>query len=1244
MVGEAWEEPVYADLIDALAAFRSEQLGHLPSDRALAEAARVSPTTVGHWLRGDRFPQEIDPLLRLVRAVQAQAERVQCADSPVAAAVFDQHRWRRAFRDEAGRRAAATSDAMQAGQGRTILEQMRPGRPLTAVSDPFHLEVHHPIRSAVAGLPVLPSYVPREHDQTLAAMVDDAAAGESRIAVLVGESSTGKTRACWEALNLLRARGEQWRVWHPIDSIRPEAALAELVHLSPHTVVWLNEAQLYLDASLGEQVAAGLRTMLNDPRHAPLLVLATLWPDHWHTLTTRTAPDPHAQARQLLLGHRISVPTAFTAADLNALADARVNDPRLAEAADHARDGQITQYLAGGPILLHRYHDAGPATRSLIHAAMDARRLGAGPRIPAAWLVQAAAGYFTENEWEERSEGWLEQALVYVTDRRGGIPAILTPIPSNSGAARNQRKTRHTDTASGSRFPTGQGACYRLSDYLDQEGRRTRAAIIPPIDFWVAAADHAPAADLDVLGDAAWDRGLYRDAAQLHKRATTNGSAHAAATLVGHLRTVHGTVSGLARHAAVHAGLDDASAVAFLLRVLREVGAQEQVAIMLDRNPAAHIAADRPHAVVRLLEVLRALGAEDQVALLAERAAVQTLLDALRQAGAQEQMVVLAERAGRVAADDPQIGAWLLEVLREAGALEQVAALAERTASQAVLDNPNAVGDLLKSLRVAGAQEQAVVLAGRAAAQAALDDPQAVGDLLEAMREMEAQEQVAILAARAATHTTLDLLPALAWLLEELRRVGEREQVVVLAERVAGHAAVGPPSVVSRLLEALWEVGAQEQVVVLADRAAAHAALDDPQAVVGLLDELCRVGAGQQAAVLAERAITATALDNPRLASRLLQVLRAVGKEEQVLMVAERAAAHAALDDLQAVVGLLRELSRVGAREQAAFLTERAITGTALDSPYLASHLLDALRSVGMLEQVLVLAERGAAHAAPDDAYFAAWLLEALGTLIAAAQVTALAERVVTSIAPDDPDAVVRLLQVLRQVGARGQAMALAERAASQTALTSPYAIARLLEVLRQIGMPEQLAVLAERASSQAVLETPDAAARLLEVLLKVATPEQVAVLAARTAMLSTLDDPDAVAWLVQALFEAGAQEPLMLVAQRAGESTPLDNPYAVIRLLDLLRKVGAQEQVAVLAERIATHTALDDPRDATLLSEAMRRVEAHNQATALTERLPAAGLFAMYIQIGDFGERFKFGREPDGSPAAPWTWEDLDD
>jgi len=57
---------------------------------------------------------------------------------------------------------------------------------------------------APPGLPILPPYVPREHDQVLDQVVAAAADGRSGIAVLVGGSSTGKTRACWEALALLR--------------------------------------------------------------------------------------------------------------------------------------------------------------------------------------------------------------------------------------------------------------------------------------------------------------------------------------------------------------------------------------------------------------------------------------------------------------------------------------------------------------------------------------------------------------------------------------------------------------------------------------------------------------------------------------------------------------------------------------------------------------------------------------------------------------------------------------------------------------------------------------------------------------------------------------------------------------------------------------------------------------------------------------------------------------------------------
>jgi len=91
------------------------------------------------------------------------------------------------------------------------------GRLLAEVRDPFALEVHRPVQpeDPQPGLPELPAYVPREHDQILAQVVRTAADGRSGIAVLVGGSSTGKTRACWEALGLLRDRPEPWRLWQP---------------------------------------------------------------------------------------------------------------------------------------------------------------------------------------------------------------------------------------------------------------------------------------------------------------------------------------------------------------------------------------------------------------------------------------------------------------------------------------------------------------------------------------------------------------------------------------------------------------------------------------------------------------------------------------------------------------------------------------------------------------------------------------------------------------------------------------------------------------------------------------------------------------------------------------------------------------------------------------------------------------------------------------------------------------------
>src|SRR4051794_20292522 len=84
-------------------------------------------------------------------------------------------------------------------QGRMIAPR---GRPINELTDPFELEVHRAIEAPGhnSSLPLLPPYVPRAHDVRLRDVVGVAAAGASRMVALVGGSSTGKTRACWEAI------------------------------------------------------------------------------------------------------------------------------------------------------------------------------------------------------------------------------------------------------------------------------------------------------------------------------------------------------------------------------------------------------------------------------------------------------------------------------------------------------------------------------------------------------------------------------------------------------------------------------------------------------------------------------------------------------------------------------------------------------------------------------------------------------------------------------------------------------------------------------------------------------------------------------------------------------------------------------------------------------------------------------------------------------------------------------------
>ncbi|CAL9335177.1 hypothetical protein SUDANB176_00150 [Streptomyces sp. enrichment culture] len=456
--------------------------------------------------------------------------------------------------------------------------------------DPHDLEVH-PAGTAqdgsgAPGQRVLPGYVPREHDRILAEAVREAQLGHSRMVVLVGSSSTGKTRTCWEAVQPLAEQG--WRLWHPFDPTRAQAALEDLHRVGPRTVVWLNEAQHYLgDRVAGEEIAAAVHHLLTSPQRGPVLVLGTLWHDYFRKYTalpTPGGPDPHSRVRELLAGRTVSVPDAFdTRALAAATALAESGDRLLADALGRARaDGRLTQDLAGGPALLERYRTASPAARALLEAAMDARRLGVGLHLPQAFLTDAAPDYLHDTDWNQLTDDWAEMAYAELAEHMHGKQAPLSRI-----TPRPQRRPPGPSTPADVPSLRPSGPVFRLADYLEQHGHSTRRHLCPPASFWYAAHTHLTHPDdLYNLTQAAENRHRLQWAHHLRHRAAAYDSTMALYRLA-RIREEAGDPEGalpLYRRAADHGSTD---ALYRLARIREEAGDPEG-ALPLYRRAADH--------------------------------------------------------------------------------------------------------------------------------------------------------------------------------------------------------------------------------------------------------------------------------------------------------------------------------------------------------------------------------------------------------------------------------------------------------------------------------------------------------------------------------------------------------------------------------------------------------------------------------------------------------------------------------
>ncbi|MEU3934325.1 hypothetical protein AB0E85_20155 [Streptomyces sp. NPDC029044] len=480
----------------------------------------LSKSTLNDWLGGKAVPEDglLDPNAKYV------GERPN-PFSALLYVLFERGEHRKPTRDEVIHWEKLSRNARAEHPGpRPPDRESAPGRPFASLAGPWELSAHEVIQ--VPGrpeLPRMPAYVPRAHDRELARLAALAAAGKSVAVLLFGAPSTGKTRALWETLASTPEIRADWTLWEPAKSGTHAQLMADLERVAPRTVVWLDDTRerlLFSDADAQEELARGLRRLLDDERRTPVLLVDTLWPDDHRDLRTRSAGRHGTHARFLFEGHNIEVPDTFSGAALRAMREYALSDPRIDEALRHARSATpdrseiaITQYLGGLPRVLQLAAGASAGGKALLQAATEARLLGHGPALPERLLSDGAVAYLEDWEYEQEGEDFAVGALRYLSDGeecRGVRPPLgrVPRRPYEKGAA---------------------GPHYRLNDVLEHRARSGGRARQPvPTGMWQALFTHGDPEQFVALGTAAERRGLRRLAERFYARAEAYGDAEAA--------------------------------------------------------------------------------------------------------------------------------------------------------------------------------------------------------------------------------------------------------------------------------------------------------------------------------------------------------------------------------------------------------------------------------------------------------------------------------------------------------------------------------------------------------------------------------------------------------------------------------------------------------------------------------------------------------------------------------------------
>ncbi|MFI8164490.1 tetratricopeptide repeat protein, partial [Streptomyces microflavus] len=294
----------------------------------------------------------------------------------------------------------------------------------------------------------VPPYVPRDQDQLIRARLRRAAE-RGGLVLVVGDSTAGKTRACFEAL---RTQLPEYRVAVPAAGPDLVTVVEVIDRTATRCAVWLDDLESYLGAG-------GLEPgLLAEFGRLRIPVLATMRHQQFEIFTTPgdTEGAGTEHARSALTGARVlrqldavELGRLWSAGELQRAGEA--DDDRIADALTHHGPYGLAEYLAAGPALLQEWHRAArpgghPRAAALIAAAVDLARTGLAPPYTLRLLTEAHEPYLTAAGGPLLRPESIDTALTWATRRRHGATSMLVPTQDPDAWGVFDYLTDHTDT------------------------------------------------------------------------------------------------------------------------------------------------------------------------------------------------------------------------------------------------------------------------------------------------------------------------------------------------------------------------------------------------------------------------------------------------------------------------------------------------------------------------------------------------------------------------------------------------------------------------------------------------------------------------------------------------------------------------------------------------------------------------------------------------------------------------------